>query len=796
VLTLVSSLSAVGFVTGNNVNLVFAKKHDSSSRDNSGGGGSSKDKGGSGGSSDGTTTGGSDTTGSGGTSNTSPPPAPSTAENTPSTKSTQQRTCLDGSTPDANGKCPPSTPATSSAPTTCPDGSAPDANGKCPTANSQTCPDGSAPASDGTCPSATTNPTQEPQTCADGTALDASGNCPSANQTPTNETTPSETQGTAPSAPTTCPDGSAPASGGTCPSATNSTQGITPPQALIQQPQAHYDIPPDYIFKAKLADGSCPAGFHQYRTDSNQPCIIDSEKTLPGGSCPGGTILTNTAALNGTCVAPPVFPGSTTGPGGGFIQMIPTCPGGATPDANHKCPATPPATPPTNTPPQPTPVGDGSFQLPTVPPVPNTNTIAPICPSGSHLELNKCVVDGVQCPSGTVQDGDKCTPAPPATPPTNTPPLTPKAKQLAPLAGGGTDNGTNTGGGGTTTTTTPAAQDGGIILVPSNPDGSCPAGSHKFLGSQVCQKDTATTTSGGGQVPPECQGIVAGPKDKCSLDTSTSPTLINGAPQALTPPQACPLPPDSAGKCPVDDVRGPIPTSDGTYRLPTFPPIFGGAGGDDILGRCPSGSHKIVIINKCAQDFPGCPPETHPVADLCSRVPPVEIPANPDGSCEGVLDPISNKCYKDSEHAPPCPSGASRDAYGFCMRSPVGIPIPVVPEVGDGTCDNGGVHIAYKHGFCFAETTTLNLDGSCQTGYISTGNSCTIRIHDPLPDGSCPGGYSNFAAPTAIGHGGTLCKLNVDKSSANPTAELPGGYCPTGYHHVSMFTRFRYCQLN
>lgn len=243
-------------------------------------------------------------------------------------------------------------------------------------------------------------------------------------------------------------------------------------------------------------------------------------------------------------------------------------------------------------------------------------------------------------------------------------------------------------------------------------------------------------------------------------------------------------------------MQGPLHTSDGTYRVPTFPPIFGGAGGDDILGRCPSGSHKIVIINKCALDTERCPLETHPVADLCSRVPPVEIPANPDGSCESVLDPISNKCYKDSEHAPPCPSGAARDAYGFCMRSPVGIPIPVVPEVGDGTCDNGGVHIAFKHGVCFAESTTLNLDGSCQTGYIAYGNSCTIRIHDPLPNGSCPGGYSNFAAPTPIGHGGTLCKLNLDKSSANPTAELPGGYCPTGYHHVTMFTRFRYCQLN
>ena len=37
-------------------------------------------------------------------------------------------------------------------------------------------------------------------------------------------------------------------------------------------------------------------------------------------------------------------------------------------------------------------------------------------------------------------------------------------------------------------------------------------------------------------MPPECQGIIAGPKDKCSLvGTSASPTSINGAP--LTPQQ-------------------------------------------------------------------------------------------------------------------------------------------------------------------------------------------------------------------------------------------------------------------
>jgi hypothetical protein len=141
VLTLVSSLSAVAFVTGN---LAFAKK--SSGGGNDGGGGGSSDKGGSskdnggdkgggggndnsgggssdkggggssdnggGGSTDNTGGGGSDNTnaGSGDTSGstTSPPPV---EENTPPPAENQQQTvtCPDGSTADSMDNCPEST---------------------------------------------------------------------------------------------------------------------------------------------------------------------------------------------------------------------------------------------------------------------------------------------------------------------------------------------------------------------------------------------------------------------------------------------------------------------------------------------------------------------------------------------------------------------------------------------------------------------------------------------------------------------------------------------------------------
>ena len=98
-------------------------------------------------------------------------------------------------------------------------------------------------------------------------------------------------------------------------------------------------------------------------------------------------------------------------------------------------------------------LGDGKLRMLTTPPVPNTNTIAPICPVYSYLAGSKCILNNYVCPSGYTQDEDICTPTiihakifvppcasgyyrefiggeclpiPPATAnPTNTPPLQP-----------------------------------------------------------------------------------------------------------------------------------------------------------------------------------------------------------------------------------------------------------------------------------------------------------------------------------------------------------------------------------
>jgi hypothetical protein len=76
----------------------------------------------------------------------------------------------------------------------------------------------------------------------------------------------------------------------------------------------------------------CPPGMAatglsvRFGKDVNAIGLICDPLKLPGvGSCPSGQIL-----LKGICQAPPLLPGTTTGAGGGFIKLIPTCPAGQT----------------------------------------------------------------------------------------------------------------------------------------------------------------------------------------------------------------------------------------------------------------------------------------------------------------------------------------------------------------------------------------------------------------------------------------------------------------------------------
>jgi hypothetical protein len=395
VLTLVSSLSTVAFVAVNNVNLAFAKQNDSSG---SGGGGSSSKSATTAGGSDSSTGGGdtSNTTPPPATGETTTPPAtgetttpPATGETT--TPPANQQTCPDGSAPDANGNCPTTTPPTNEAtPTATPPPAAPVGNetgtapggGATPPATSPTntppltpptpqqqyedCLRGIGGGIPGNCkpPPPATSPTNTPPLTPEqdpncrGVAAPPPGTCLLPSTTPPPATPPTNTPPLTPLTPRanlikqTCPPQPIDASGrcpgvdmrggglglppppqGTCPPLPIDANGNCPGVdmrggglGLPPPPQGHVTYPPDVMIKPKLADGSCPAGYHI--DDGN--CPINSVAKLPNGNCPVGAVMTQ----ENTCVRPPVLPGSTTGPGGGFIQMFPSRP----PNPDGTCP--------------------------------------------------------------------------------------------------------------------------------------------------------------------------------------------------------------------------------------------------------------------------------------------------------------------------------------------------------------------------------------------------------------------------------------------------------------------------
>jgi hypothetical protein len=114
ILTLVSSITTVSFT--DNINTVFAKK------DKGGDKGSSSDNGGGGGTT--TTKEGSGNSNGGGSSS-------DTGNSPPAQAPTNQETCPDGSTPDANGNCPAQT-TNNLNPNTSTIGQSPDVNKSCP----------------------------------------------------------------------------------------------------------------------------------------------------------------------------------------------------------------------------------------------------------------------------------------------------------------------------------------------------------------------------------------------------------------------------------------------------------------------------------------------------------------------------------------------------------------------------------------------------------------------------------------------------------------------------------------
>ncbi|HJT47511.1 MAG TPA: hypothetical protein VJ729_04955 [Nitrososphaeraceae archaeon] len=407
ILTLLSSLSAADFVTANNNNLAFASKKGDTGGGGSGdsGGGDSGDKGGSSrdssdekGSSDSSSSSdkGSDNgssgsgdkgrgkdNGGGDTSSTSTQPAP---------PATNEQTCPDGSKPDpATGNCPPAMQQnvaplqTLSPQQTCPQGSTPDANGNCPTTANQ---QNAVPPAGGGIPN-----------CPDGSALDASGNCPTPTNTPVQ---PQTKQVEVPANPDgRCPEGaySVGSSGNAGQPGTGSV--ICLKNVPVETPTPQTSNPPEFEIKPGIVE---PCGQNVQQAQSRPG--FSPTQTSPGNE-------------QSPCTTPQKLATLQT------LTPQQTCKDGSTPDANGICQdgSTPVETPPATTSPAPKLIGNGVYELPTVPPEPTVTGI-PSCPSGSHQIFGgaKCVVNGVNCPSGTVLINEMmCGPQPIATPPKTCP---------------------------------------------------------------------------------------------------------------------------------------------------------------------------------------------------------------------------------------------------------------------------------------------------------------------------------------------------------------------------------------
>ncbi|HJT49422.1 MAG TPA: hypothetical protein VJ729_14650 [Nitrososphaeraceae archaeon] len=229
----------------------------------------------------------------------------------------------------------------------------------------------------------------------------------------------------------TCKDGSTPIE--------------TPPATTPPTPKlignGVYELPTVPSEPSVTGIPSCPSGSHQIFGGAK--CLVN------GANCPSGTVLINEMM----CGPQPIATPPKTCPSGEFLSPKGNCVSGeiAAILKNDSLIE----------------LGNGRYQLKTLPPVPNTNTIAPICPRFSHLEGSNCVSNNSFCPPGTIRDDNAITCSPPTVLP-----------------------GTNTGTGGGFVqlgNTKPT-----VVYVPMNKDGSCPPGDEPASGGYCRHKIQST----------------------------------------------------------------------------------------------------------------------------------------------------------------------------------------------------------------------------------------------------------------------------------------------------------------
>jgi pathogenesis-related protein 1 len=760
VLTLLSSLPAVAFVTANNVNLAFAKKHassgsssSSSSNDNSGGGGSS--------SSSSDNSGGGSSSGSSSNSDNSGEQATNGGSTNSSGSGTTQQTCSDDLVLAINGTCVPKNPSTTSMQA----GNAGSNTGTTtprhhhhhhPTEQNTSIPSPQTGSSGGSV--TTTNP--------------GTGGTTSAPMTTSNNVT-------VPYDPNVgCPSGyhvfySTVTGKDEC-----SENGSNPVTLFVETP-----VP---------ADGICPAGTQKLPSNTNPTCYERIQST--DGLCPAGTstpsdegggttkVLHHRDCISDVLQRTPMKTGvntTTTTTGAGPVDMVVKsdlhslpliCPGGeleqhinfvicvqhiqspdglcpkyTTVDPNQRLSC----------------LADNPFVLPRN--TPSTQTITcgidahynagthfcesnyfPTTPAGQTYRVCQFGWQLVHDPTDTVNPYHcvKETPSQPSQPTQTGTTSGTGGSSTGGANGGGSAgttttpmttpmktgvNTTNTGAGGTVPSGIHLNSKEGYLTIDPNPDGSCapgtnhdPTGHSKacFVIQYIANKD-GTCKDGFTHFP----GI---DPDECIMSSVVNSHASGGS--------------STGGANGGASTTSQTTTSTATTTKYTLP---------NPDGSCPTGYHII-------------PGESHPAFphDTCDKDNP---PPNADGSC---------------------PAGSSGPVNGICVTTNK-LPNP------DGSCPEGT--FGPLNGPCLvngsAGTTTTPTTTPMKTGVnTTTTGTGTTTTSTSASQQTCPGGKTDKAG---------ICLETPTVPTGVTLPYNPNVGCPSGYHvHTNIDTKIDECSRN
>ena len=216
----------------------------------------------------------------------------------------------------------------------------------------------------------------------------------------------------------------------------------------------------------------------------------------------------------------------------------------------------------------------------------------------------------------------------------------------------------------------------------------------------------------------------------------------------------------------------PTPIGDGSFQLPTVPPV---PNTNTISPICPSGSH--LELNKCVVDNVQCPSGTTQDGDLCSP----SLPPCPNGKVE---DSQGNCVSPDERTTTVLPGSKTGPQGGFIQM------IPSVPPNPDGTCPAGSHNAGGSPGNAGQPGTGSVVcikNVPVETAPPATPPSNTPPAQPSQPQQVCgpnAGGAACDAAKAAANcpADATLSNGNCFKQTEVPAN--PDGRCPEGAYSV------------